>query len=283
MINVKNRIITLSGQPATGKSTLRDMLIKEYKKLGFEVKEFSTGEKFREYFNDMMELLIAVKNKDSEKCSKLSEREAIKKIMYNSNGELKPESVKLIRETLSTMDERNFDFDSFDIEKANNSISLSKIREQIDLAIDRYIKEDLRNHINAKKRPNTIWIIDSRLAWNNIPKDESFSVRLIANEKIAGERAYNRFLTNKLAEESYESLEQAIEKTAARKKGESERYKEIYQIDLDNPNNYKLIVDTSNLTVEEEAIMIIEAEQKSYTEKGYISPKSKDEYDGEDR
>lgn len=338
MINIKNRIITLSGQPAAGKSALRDELIKEYEKLGFEVKEFSTGEKFREYFNDMIELLIAIKNKETEKINELSQRESIKKIMYNSIGQQKPESVQLIKDTLSTMEERNFDFDSFDIEKANNSVSLSKIREQIDFSIDNYMKEDLRNYINSEKRPNTIWIIDSRLAWNNIPKDESFSVRLIADEKITGKRAYDRFLTNfdnlinemincneidttnlniteiddlqakfekmeniinnslnveiktiylakliKVKEEAYESLEQAIGKIAARKKGENDRYKERYNVDLDNPNNYKLIVDTSNLTVEEEAKMIIEAEQKLYTEKGYISPKDKDEYDGEDR
>lgn len=340
MANAKNRIITLSGQPATGKSTVKNILIQKYKEMGFEVKEFATGDKFREYFSDMVELLIAVKNKDSEKCNQLSQKEGIRKIMYTSDGSLKQESVKMIKETLDIMEERNFDFNSFDIEKANNSKSLSKIRKQIDLVIDRYIKEDLRNQINSSEKPNEIWIIDSRLAWNNIPEDESFSVRLISEEKVAGERAYKRFLQNfdnfvemiskshilnainlkdklleinekskdemndeqklqskfdiletiintcsdiklknqyfkkllGIKEESYENLDIAIEKIAARKQGENERYKERYQVDLDDENNYKLIVDTSNLTPEEEAEMIVEAEQKSYTRNGYMVP-----------
>lgn len=43
--------------------------------------------------------------------------------------------------------------------------------------------------INREPHPNEIWIIDSRLAFNNIP--DAFSVRLTTNADIAGKRLFN--------------------------------------------------------------------------------------------
>ena len=73
----------------------------------------------------------------------------------------------------------------------------------------------------------------------------------------------------KVKEESYESLEKAIEKIEARRCGENERYKRRYNVDLDDESNYALVVDTSHMTPEEEASLIFETEQKFYTKEGY--------------
>ena len=115
--------------------------------------------------------------------------------------------------------------------------------------------------INSEERPNDVYIIDSRLAWHNIP--ESYAVRVTVDEEIAGQRVFND--QTRGSEDSYETLEEAIEKTRQRKLGEIERYKDRYGVDLADPKNYDLIVDSSNLTPEELANIIINGE-KEYRE-----------------
>ena len=46
-------------------------------------------------------------------------------------------------------------------------------------------------------------------------------------------------------EDKYETLEEALEATSERKKGEVERYKMRYGVDLEDENNYNLVIDTS--------------------------------------
>lgn len=48
MNEIKNKIITISGEPASGKSTVKKALVKKYKELGYNVHEVSTGDMFRE-------------------------------------------------------------------------------------------------------------------------------------------------------------------------------------------------------------------------------------------
>ena len=39
------------------------------------------------------------------------------------------------------------------------------------------------------ERPNDVYILDSRLAWNNVPN--SYAIRLTVNDAIAGKRVFN--------------------------------------------------------------------------------------------
>lgn len=49
MNEIKNKIITISGEPASGKSTVKKALVKKYTELGYNVHEISTGDMFREF------------------------------------------------------------------------------------------------------------------------------------------------------------------------------------------------------------------------------------------
>jgi len=205
------KVITLSGEPVSGKSTARSNLKEEYKKLGYKVKEISIGDIFRE----------------------IAEKEGYKSI-----------------------------------EDFNESL---KKRGDIDRRIDGQVKE-LGKRILEEGEENTVYLIDSRMAWKNIPY--SFAVRLKCNSKVAGKRVFN---ANRNDIDSYQTEEEAITAVKNRKNSEVERYKMRYGIDLTDEDNYSLVIDTSYANIEEIANTIIKCEEydrdgKEYA-KNWASPK----------
>ena len=122
-----------------------------------------------------------------------------------------------------------------------------------DNQIDNTIVEYAKAHVGKRV------VFDSRLAWHFVP--ESFKVRLIIRPEIAAERVY---LNRQSKEEQYSSAREALDMLSERQNAEAERYRMIYNIDINDENNYDLIVDASDLSPEAVAQAIIE----NY--KGYI-------------
>lgn len=211
MDEIRNKIITISGEPASGKSTVVENLRKKYEEMGYIVHIISTGKIFRE-------LIV----------------EEYKKMF--------PDRTNANLADIQTDEE------------------FASRRNIIDGKVDTEMAERGRK-INEQERPNDVYIIDSRLAWYNIPV--SYAVRLIVDEKVAGQRAFAD--KTRGAEDRYNTVEEAIEQTTKRKLGEIKRYKERYGVDLSNPANYDLIIDTSFETPDALAQRIIEGE-KAYRE-----------------
>ena len=208
MNQIKNKIITISGEPASGKSTVVKHLKSEYEKMGFNVHIISVGHTFRD----------------------LAKKEYLK--MYPDRT----------------------DANLADIQTDPSFIAK---RDMIDKMVDGEVAKR-GNEINSVERPNDVYIIDSRLAWSNVP--ESYAVRLMVNENIAGDRVFKDKTRGK--EDQYDSVEEAITKTRERKLAEISRYKQRYGVDLTNPDNYDLIVDTSYSKSDELADIIINGEEK---------------------
>ena len=95
-------------------------------------------------------------------------------------------------------------------------------------------------------------VVDSRLAWFFIPK--SFKVFLKTDLIVSANRILN---DSQREEERYLSKEEAVNKIIARKKSENERYMELYGADCSNLSNFNLIVDTSFITPERVAEIIL--------------------------
>lgn len=211
MSKMKNRIITISGEPASGKSTVINKLKKDYEEKGYKVHISTIGHEFR----------------------KIAGEKGIS-----------------IKELNKYMEKR------------------SGIDEYIDTQVAKQGKE-----INKEERPNEIFIFDSRLAWHNIP--DSMSVRLTADRSVAGKRVFEDKTRGE--EDQYNTLEDAIKATEERKQSEIERYKKRYGVDLQNPDNYNLVIDTSYSRVEDIAEVIencLELEmQGSFYGKKWTSPK----------
>jgi len=96
----------------------------------------------------------------------------------------------------------------------------------------------------GKEKDN--FIFDARLAWHFIPN--SFKIYLKVELDAAVERAMK---DERGKSEKYASKQEAKEKITERRNLEVSRFKDIYNIDIEDDNNYDLVIDTSNMTLEE--------------------------------
>ena len=189
MKKIRNKIITISGEPVSGKSTVVKLIRDKYEKMGYKVQIISVGNIFRQL---------------------------IQEEYYRTYPDRKNVSLTDIQTDEDFKEKRN------------------RIDKMVDSEVAR--RGQL---INEAEHPNNVYIIDSRLAWSNIP--ESYAIRLTVNEKIAGQRVFND--QTRGVEDKFYSLDEAIEQTRKRKLSEIERYKERYGVDLTNPDNYDLILE----------------------------------------
>lgn len=257
---IRNKIITLSGEPVSGKGTAVKKMIEKLKEQGYTDEQIhlkSTGHEFRRYFNSVIEFVLNLKNE--KKLEEISSREELKDFFENSNYR------QLLIKTIVELKDSGADLSKFTIEQANNSELFHDIRGVVDKLIDNRMKK-LGEEINNKEHPNEIWIIDSRLAFDNIP--ESFAVRLTANSQVAGERLFND-KSRGTEDSQYSSIEEAIKEREERKEGEKKRYSKKYNVNLEDENNYDLIIDTSYSTPDDIASTILKCSELYHKNKPF--------------
>ncbi|HNW71503.1 MAG TPA: nucleoside monophosphate kinase [Candidatus Paceibacterota bacterium] len=128
---------------------------------------------------------------------------------------------------------------------------VSKIAET-DTRIDKMTDEEIRKLANE----NQI-VIDSRLAFHWIP--DSFKVFLDLPLEIAKDRIANDLKENLLRKSSEESStkEEIYKKITDRLESEKKRYKELYNIDHTDKNNFDLVIDTNKNNLFEVVQIII--------------------------
>lgn len=119
-----------------------------------------------------------------------------------------------------------------------------------DLSFDNYIDNATVEY--AKSHRGESVIFDSRLAWHFVPM--SFKVRLTIDSETAAFRVFNNRQTS---EESYSTIQDAMEQLSERQKTEAARYKSLYGVDINDVNNYDCIIDTTSLSPTDVAEIII--------------------------
>ena len=154
---IKNKIITISGEPVSGKSTVVREIKELYEEKGYNVHIISVGNVFRE----------------------MVKKEYIKKYPDRTNVSLA------------------------DIQSDKEFM---KQIHSIDGKIDGTIVKKGKA-FSEVERPNDVYILDSRLAWNNVPN--SYAIRLTVNDAIAGKRVFND--KKRGSEDHYKTVEDAIE------------------------------------------------------------------------
>ncbi len=268
MSDIRNKIVALSGQPVTGKGTTTKALIKKLEEQGYvsdNIHVISTGNEFRRYFNTLIDFIRNLDN--PEKLQKISKTSEMQDFMSNMERRL------FLVNTISKLRVHGVDLTSFSIEQANNLDELKEIRSVVDGLIDDGIRKK-GEEINSEERPDEIWIVDSRLAFHNIP--DAFSVRLTATPEVAAKRLFND-KSRGVEDSDYASLEEAKKAREKRRLGEQERYKERYGVDLEAPDNYNLIIDTSYANINDISDTILKCldyymEDKPFA-KNWTSPK----------
>ncbi len=265
--NVRNKIIALSGEPVSGKGTAVKNLIEILEISGYSKEQIhleSTGNDFRRYFNSIIDLIANLNNK--EKLGEISSRTELKSFFDNE------EYRQVLSKTIANLIKENIDLSNFSIQDANNREEFKSIRTIVDTLIDEGMKQKGKI-INQEAHPNDIWIIDSRLAFHNIP--EAFSVRLTTKPNVAGKRLFNDKTRGK-EDSKYKSIEEATKEREERRIGEKERYLNRYGVNLEDEENYDLIIDTSYSTPSDIAEVILECEKCYATSqqfgKKWISP-----------
>ena len=131
--------------------------------------------------------------------------------------------------------ERNMTVDEF-----NN---VCKADSSLDKKIDDYILK------LAKESKN--FVIESRTAWHFIP--ESIKIYLKVDEKEAAKRVFKELDNENRKNESknFDSENEIVESLRKRKKNDDERYLKYYGLDIRKESNYNLVLDTTNLSIEE--------------------------------
>ncbi len=116
---------------------------------------------------------------------------------------------------------------------------MCKTNPMIDKEIDSVFRDLPLRGIN--------YIVDSRMAFHFIPS--SFKIKLNVDTKVAGERIMNDKARS--GEQKYETVQDAVDALVARRKLEVERFKRIYNVDIDNEYNFDYVLDTTYGTPEE--------------------------------
>ena len=100
-------------------------------------------------------------------------------------------------------------------------------------------------------------IFDSRMAWHFLP--ETFKIFIVVSPYEAALRTY---LTRDSKEESYTSVEQAMNQLIERRVVENRRYKAIYGVNCEDLGNYDVVIDTSYISPKEAVEIIMDCYNK---------------------
>jgi len=138
------------------------------------------------------------------------------------------------------------------LEKGITLNELSKIAEQDQGQIDKEIDDN----VSAMSKENKI-VLDSRLAFHFIPN--SFKIFLDLPPEIAKERILSNLKTNTLRaqSENANTSEEVFNKIKERLESEKKRYKELYNLDYTNKENFDLVIDTNKYNLQEVVEIIL--------------------------
>lgn len=119
---------------------------------------------------------------------------------------------------------------------------------------------DMRLEQEATKyaETNDCFIIDARMGWYSIP--DSFKVYLKVDRDVGAKRAFED--EKRKQTENFATVEEYKENMIKRYNLENERYFKLYGVRKDDMSNYDLVVDTTNLTIEEVKQKIIDEYRK---------------------
>lgn len=129
-----------------------------------------------------------------------------------------------------------------------DTLELNK-RAETDPAID--IKID--SIFKSLNKSEELLVVDSRMAWHFMP--DSFKICMKVDLDVAARRVWD----NQRKGEKYASFDEC--KTALRNRRDSERarFLKTYNVDLTDPNNFNMVIDTSYTMASEVAREVLEA------------------------
>ena len=126
---------------------------------------------------------------------------------------------------------------------------------------DPSIDEEIDSVFISLKNDNEDLVVDSRMAWFFLPS--SYKVKLVVSDTEASRRVMN---DKERKSESLDNINEVLINLRKRKSSEIRRFKAIYHADLENNENFDLIVDTGSVSPDE-IVELITAQSTKYFEK----------------
>ena len=137
------------------------------------------------------------------------------------------------------------------------------ITEYNQYMLDNNLDHEVDNRTLEIGKKENNFIFDARLAWHFIP--DSFKIYL----KVDLDVAVDRSMKNERGKsEKYVSKEEAKVNINERRRLEVTRFKDIYNVDINDESNYDLVIDTSHMSTEE---VIKEAIDRVRSMKSYLT------------
>lgn len=146
-------------------------------------------------------------------------------------------------------------WDQLAAEKNMSILELQKLAEE-DQTIDREV--DKKQREIAKRYDNLV--LDSRLGFMFVP--QSVKILLIVNSEIAAKRVFGD-RHNRESEKENINLKETAAGMKERRDIEIRRYIKYYDVNVDDKNNFDLVIDTSSKDVEEILSVILDYIEKS--------------------
>jgi cytidylate kinase len=122
-------------------------------------------------------------------------------------------------------------------ERGITTLELNKLAE-----IDKSIDDEIDGNFAALAKTDKNLVVDSRMAWHFIP--DSFKIKLEVNPVLAAERIISADRDN----ESYGDFDKTLQALKDRKTSERDRFKKYYNVDIEDQDNYDLIIETTDVT-----------------------------------
>lgn len=122
-------------------------------------------------------------------------------------------------------------------------------RAETDPSIDEKIDSIFKSLNNSKD----VLVVDSRMAWHFMPS--SFKICMKVDLDVAAKRVWD----NDRKGERYDSFEECKNALRNRRDSERARFLKTYNVDLTDPDNFNLVIDTSNTIASEVAEQVLQA------------------------
>ena len=115
----------------------------------------------------------------------------------------------------------------------------AEVQRDIDLEVDNLLKEMYRTEQRL--------VIDSRMAWRWMPR--SFKVFLVLDPDRAAERIFNHVRMEGRIGEAAQSIEEVRASVERRSASEQKRYAALYAVEVTDPLNFDVVINTKYNTL----------------------------------
>ncbi|MEL7196375.1 MAG: cytidylate kinase family protein [Bacteroidota bacterium] len=144
--------------------------------------------------------------------------------------------------------------------------NLNALQTNLEAESNTSIDEKVDGFILEKAASDDHFIMDSRMAWHFVPK--SLKVYLYASYEVAAQRIQS----DKTREtESYENIEEAKDALRKRRSSEQSRYKKLYDVEIDDFENYDLVIVSDSAAVDDIVDVILKSLEKPDSGKFFMS------------